>query len=73
MTEHLLWRKQDKTASIMIYFTYYKTRSVRLLFDRLSIQCLLSIVKKFMILKAILSASGLLSLFFVSRLIPIAG
>jgi len=23
MTGHLVWRKQDKTASIMIYFTYY--------------------------------------------------
>jgi len=23
MTEHLAWRKQNTTASIMIYFTYY--------------------------------------------------
>ena len=73
MTEHLVRRKQDKTASIMIYFTYYETRSMLLLLDPWTIKELLSIANKFMLLTAAFSAFVLISLFFVSRLIPIAG
>ena len=72
MTEHLVRRKRDKMASIMIYFTYYYTRSIRLLLNRWIIKYLLSIANKIMMLTAVVSASVLLSLFFVSRLILIA-